>query len=511
MKQYETFELRFSGAVLTENWADIDLTAKFTCNGKSRMVKGFYDGDGTYIVRYLPEEAGEYSWHVQGCISAQGKVTCEPADGAHGMVHAVGTHFEYADGTPFYPFGTTVYALASQEDALVAQTLETLRNAPFNKVRMCVFPKHYDYNHNEPPYYAFEKNADGSWDVSRPCIAFWHRFEQILDEIMAMGIQVDLILFHPYDRWGFNAMTQQENLAYLDYLLRRLSAEPNIWWSLANEYDLAMAHKTLADWEEIEEYVAANDPFHHLLSNHNCMCFWDATRPNVTHASLQTKAHTEIPRWLKEYGKPVIIDECGYEGNLMHLWGSLSAQEMVHRFWRAVSSGAYGTHGETFLSDDDVLWWARGGKLKGESPKRIAFLREIIESLPGPLEPFQVGFSRIGMLTTDELAQVVRMADNGFVQTFGGSALRMKERDRWAHMNAEHTYQAHYGEECYMHFCDRQCYGEMVLVLPENRQYRIEIIDAWNMTREVFAENVSGKTMVKLPGRESMAVLAVRV
>ena len=62
-----------------------------------------------------------------------------------------------------------------------------------------------------------------------------------------------------------------------------------------------------------------------------------------------------------------------------------------------------------------------------------------------------------------------------------------------------------------MHFCDRQCYSEMMLELPENKQYRIEIIDAWNMTREVFAEKVSGKTLVKLPGRESMAVLAVRV
>lgn len=30
--------------------------------------------------------------------------------------------------------------------------------------------------------------------------------------------------------------------------------------------------------------------------------------------------------------------------------------------------------------------WARGGVLKGESPARIAFLREILESLPGLLE-----------------------------------------------------------------------------------------------------------------------------
>lgn len=39
----------------------------------------------------------------------------------HGMVKAVGTHFEYEDGTHFYPFGTTVYALAHQEDNLIDQ------------------------------------------------------------------------------------------------------------------------------------------------------------------------------------------------------------------------------------------------------------------------------------------------------------------------------------------------------------------------------------------------------
>ena len=44
--------------------------------------------------------------------------------------------------------------------------------------------------------------------------------------------------------------------------------------------------------------------------------------------------------------------------------------------------------GETYLSDDDVLWWAKGGKLKGKSPERIAFLRELMESLPSAIEPF---------------------------------------------------------------------------------------------------------------------------
>ena len=512
MRQYETFELAFQGMHLADSWAQVGLTAEFTCGGTVKTVKGFYDGDGRYVVRFLPEKAGTWDWKVTGCVKAEGKEICGETEKQHGLVKAVDTHFEYEDGGVFLPFGTTVYALASQEDALVDQTLESLRNAPFNKVRMCVFPKDYDYNKNEPPLYAFEKRADGSWDTGRPDIAFWQRFERIMDRIGTMGIQVDLILFHPYDRWGFSRMPREDNLRYLDYLLRRFAAKPYIWWSLANEYDLNMDAKSLAEWEEIEEYVADNDPYHHLLSNHNCMCFWDFSRPNVTHASIQTKALTEIPRWIREYRKPVIIDECCYEGNIQHLWGSISGQEMARRFWRCCASGGYCTHGETFLSDDDVLWWSRGGTLKGESPRRIAFLREIMESLPGPLEPSGSSFLELCQLDGDDFrAALAEVPENmrEFVRLFSGSIRRMDLQNRSLHLAGEHTWESHCGEEAYLTYCDLQCYGRQTIRLPDDKTYRIELIDIWEMSRTVLCEKASGETMLSLPGKEGLAILAV--
>ncbi|MBR1758289.1 MAG: DUF5060 domain-containing protein [Lachnospiraceae bacterium] len=515
MRQYETFELVYEGPVLANEYARVDVTAEFCCEDETKVVKGFYDGDGRYVVRFLPEKTGNYTWHVSGVVDGCGEAFCDPAgEGHHGIVKAVETHFECEDGTLFTPFGTTVYALASQEDALVEETLESLKNAPFNKVRMCVFPKHYDYNHNEPPYYAFEKKEDGSWDVGRPNLQFWHRFEAILHRIAAMDIQIDLILFHPYDRWGFARLPQQDNLKYLDYLLRRLSAMPNIWWSLANEYDLNLASKSMRDWEEIEEYVAANDPYGHPLSNHNCMAFWDASRPAITHASYQTKALTEIARWIEKYQKPLIIDECCYEGNLQHFWGSISGREMVYRFWRCYASGAYCTHGETFLSDDEILWWARGGKLKGESPKRIAFLREIIESLPGALTPIQNGLVKLALATPEQLEEMLKVLPEemrGFVQTFGNSLQMMNETERLIHLSGEHEWTAQVKEEAYLWFNDKQCYAIQDLRLPEDKKYRIEMIDVWEMTREVIEEEVTGPTRIHLPGREGLAVLATRI
>ena len=507
MKQYETFELRFEGKRLTEGWASIDLAASFTHGGETRTVKGFYDGGGQYVIRFLPEQPGEYAWRVTGAVSAEGKASCEPANGLRGPVRAVGEHFEYANGGLFLPFGTTVYALASQDDALVEETLRSLQAAPFNKVRMCVFPKHYDYNRNEPPFYAFEKRPDGGWDTSRPCIAFWHRLEGILKRIQEMGIQIDLILFHPYDRWGFASLPRESNLEYLDYLLRRLSAMPGVWWSLANEYDLDQ--KSLAEWEEIEEYVAAGDPYRHLLSCHNCMCFWDFSRENVTHCSIQTKALTEIPRWIKRYQKPVVIDECCYEGNLPHLWGSIPAREMVRRFWRCCASGGYCTHGETLLAGNDILWWARGGTLRGESAARIAFLRRIMESLPGPLAPSDGGLAAWAQLSETEIMEKAPAEARDFLRLFAASVRRMEDRDKWLQLAAEHCWEAHCGEDAYLLYCDLQCYSEQTLRLPEHRRYRVDVIDTWGMARSTVLENACGDTRVPLPGREGMAILAV--
>ena len=78
----------------------------------------------------------------------------------------------------------------------------------------------------------------------------------------------------------------------------------------------------------------------------------------------------------------VIFDECKYEGNIPKRWGDISAEELTRRFWLGTASGAYVGHGETYLDPHDILWWSKGGVLHGESPRRIAFLRGILEAGP---------------------------------------------------------------------------------------------------------------------------------
>ena len=84
MRQYETFELAFSGTAPEGGEAQVDLDAVFTNQGTKISVKGFYAGNGTYKVRFYPEAAGLWQWKVSGVVEASGEEECVAAEGQPG-------------------------------------------------------------------------------------------------------------------------------------------------------------------------------------------------------------------------------------------------------------------------------------------------------------------------------------------------------------------------------------------------------------------------------------------
>ncbi|MBQ7057846.1 MAG: DUF5060 domain-containing protein [Firmicutes bacterium] len=530
--QYEMKELTFKGPEPSGSHVETDLEAVFTLGEEKTTVKGFYAGDGQYRIRFLPLKEGNYTYKVSGIVSDSGSLSVQPARaGQHGPVWAEETHLRFADGTWFHSFGTTVYALAHQSGELTEETFSSLREAPFNKVRMCLFPKHYNYNHNDPDFFPFNilpgrkyefRDApafvDPSdeipvWDVHHPDFRFWDSFEKKLVRLDKMGIQVDLILFHPYDRWGFAKLSPEDNLVYLDYLVRRFAAYPNIWWSLANEYDLCRA-KDLSDWPKFEDKIAETDPYHHLMSNHNCFPLYDFSHEKITHCSCQLRTMTMVPELQRKYGKPVLYDECVYEGNLPETWGSISAAEMVNRFWKVTATGGYCTHGEVFLDpaqeelDEAVLWWAKGGKLKGKSPRRIAFLRSIMEEIGDPLSPVVGGIWNLLTMSETELAQALEKLPSG-MKGLVRVMLSMDKVELTRHVDAEAEFVgATDDRRVFLFYYGTDCHARVTIDLPEDRVYKVEVLDAWNMTRMLANNAASGKTVIRLPGHEYMAVLA---
>jgi hypothetical protein len=393
VEQWGTFELSLPGPTNGNPFTDTVLSATFSQGTNLIEIPGFYDGDGTYRVRFLPETAGEWHYvtHSSAAVLAgrTGDFTATaPAPGNHGPVRVAHTyHFAYADGTPYRELGTTCYAWAFQDETLQRQTLQTLAGAPFNKLRMCVFPKRYDWNTNEPARYPFVGTAPHRWDFTRFNPAYFQHLDQRIRDLQALGIEADLILFHPYDggHWGFDRMPAAADDRYLRYVLARWSAYRNVWWSLANEWDL-MKEKKEADFVRFGELISRADAVHHLLSIHNGMVIFNNTLPWITHASIQNGLAVESPAsaelYRDVYRKPVVYDEVKYEGDIPRRWGNLTAEELVFRFWNGTVAGTYVGHGETYLSADNVLWWSKGGVLKGQSPARLAFLKQVLAGAP---------------------------------------------------------------------------------------------------------------------------------
>ena len=149
-----------------------------------------------------------------------------------------------------------------------------------------------------------------------------------------------------------------------------------------------------------------------------------------------------------------------------HVWGNLTATAMVERFWDATTRGGYMGHGETYLHPEDILWWSKGGVLHGESPARIAFLRDILADTP----------------TLDPLTMEPGWDNN----RLAGRA----------------------GEYYLQYFGNRQP-GFRDIQLPEGATFRADLIDTWNMEVIPIEGEFSGKCRISFP--ETRAWMALRV
>jgi hypothetical protein len=404
------FEASFTAPISGNPYTDVRLSAIFTQGSRNIEVAGFCDGEekgiARFKIRFMPDALGRWTFTLHSSLSSldgqKGSFEAVPAlPGAHGPVSVRNTfHFASADGTPFFPFGTTCYAWMHQSEDLRRQTLDTLAASPFNKVRMCLLPKSYEYNTGEPPLFPFARDAAGKHDFTRPNPEFFQMVERSIAALGERGIVADLILFHPYDSWGFAAMPPEADDFYLRYAVARLAAYSNVWWSMANEWDLMKA-KSLADFDRLFKILETADPYSRLRSIHYSVTMYDYSRPWITHASLQTYDFATAPTYRANWLKPVCYDEVQYEGNLNRRWGNLSGDEMSRRFWLGIVNGCYVTHGETYLDPNDPMdeqnhhpiFWSQGGPLKGTSPKQIAFLRKLVEESAGGLPSTRTGFT----------------------------------------------------------------------------------------------------------------------
>lgn len=477
-EQWGIFEVALKGPSTGNPFQEVLLTAEFTHEHRTIQVKGFYDGEGIYRIRFMPDTTGIWSYKTVSKTPIldghTGLFLCTPAgNGNHGPVTTAHRfHFVHADGSPYFPFGTTTYAFLFTKEENAANSLAGMQGV-FNKSRVCVLPKPLGQGPQILPFPATGADANGRGgtnDYTHFNPEYFQLIEKRIQQLQQAGIEADCILFHPYDAWGYKAMPNEVDDFYLRYVVARLSAFRNVWWSIANEYDLVKA-KTMSDWDRFFRIVQEEDPYGHLRSIHHSGVIYDHSKPWCTHASLQSYDFEKSAERRLAWNKPIIYDEIQYEGDVERRWGNLSAEEMTRRFWLATVRGAYASHGEVFISEETgphahESSWSDAGRLRGESAPRIKFLHGIVAK-----------YTKVGL------------------NEFEGS----------------YYLSAGIPNELYLWYFDYHRPARYEFPLPNTANFEAFLIDPFEMKETKLTDTYSGKSRVQLPGKPFQAIVFQKV
>lgn len=357
--------------------------------GLESTVQAFVSSqDGSQArVRYLPREAGTYHWTAtfqtpDGSAEADGSFMVEESD-HRGIVEVDGWAFRWSNSQqPFFFNSTTAYMMAGLSDERIEQALNRLADKGVTRIRVSLCPSRqadggrwqepqvghrddFTYLYGPWPAHSPASVTEPDFDTSRFQIDYWEKYERLLSLARARNILVQVIFFtdaqepqnYPFDRELI--FEDPAEIAYYQYAINRLAAFSNVEWCITNEWALFRPDEWV---EKVGSFIAANDPYHHLLSVHGHGHFPFRASTWCTHALFQVWDEDGGYDWMLEKRseqlatgtiKPQVNEEYGYEDHYPVPWGggkvapARSADNRRRLAWEITMAGGHQTTGES--------------------------------------------------------------------------------------------------------------------------------------------------------------------
>lgn len=277
----------------SEPFVDVQVDAAFTApSGKVYTMPGFYDGEGTWRVRFCPGEVGRWVVRIGARpenldLAKTSTFEVVPSD-TRGALRATpgeawGFHFE--SGEPAFLLGDTAYNLFGMAHCggdvegflrrRAEQSFDVLR------VRCQVSPFHPPEGYNE-----WQTRRTWPWGGSEQSPRFgrfnldWFRtVDRVVQTAEALDIGFEMIM----EAWGFEfpfnnraVFVPEWEEVWLRYLVARYDAYNSVYfWTLMNEYEFYpdgdWRYNPVADrWAmRIARWVKTLAPHGHVISVHN--------------------------------------------------------------------------------------------------------------------------------------------------------------------------------------------------------------------------------------------------
>lgn len=274
-------------------YADVHLDVLFTApSGRVATIPAFYDGEGTWRVRFNPNEVGDWRFRTVARLpdpglEAEGAFTVVPNE-SRGFVKATpgqGWGFAYENGDPILVFGDTAYHLFAMayEGLDVGSFLERRAEQGFNllRVRFPVSRFHGPAGHN-----LWQTKRTWPWGGSEQAprfdqinLDYFRTVDEVVRQVDALGLGLELIM----EGWGFEFPFNSRQIflpvweqLWMRYLIARYDAFNATWfWTPLNEYEYYpngdWNYKPVSDrWQlEAARWIKATAPHGHPVAAHN--------------------------------------------------------------------------------------------------------------------------------------------------------------------------------------------------------------------------------------------------
>ncbi|MCS7466044.1 DUF4038 domain-containing protein [Stieleria sp. ICT_E10.1] len=371
--QWDVLDIRFRVDRVPGNPIDVAFSADFSSEqGQSLSVKGFYNGNDEYLIRFTPPSAGTWSYSTSSRLEPldqqSGRLTVRPAASHRkGGVQIDPDHklgFAYANGESYFPIAFEsdwLFALDAENPGGIPKTqdlVDTLAETGFNQVVMNVYAhdvnwpkdKQLDpqYDYGSPSVFPF-LGSNESPDHRSLNIEYFKRLDRVIDYLDQKGIVAHLMIYVWNKQVAWPEANSEADNRYFDYVVRRYQAYPNLVWDISKEA-LGYGHTDVQYITDRIDRLRQIDAFDRLVTVHDYgYCRKYPEHVDFVSVQLWQSELYGVMRNVRKAipGKPILnIEHGGYErGPYVVFTGNYVSPEVcLERAYQCVFAGTYPTH-----------------------------------------------------------------------------------------------------------------------------------------------------------------------
>jgi hypothetical protein len=370
-RHYHPCEVVLHSATAHANPFLVDVRARFEGpDGQSTVVPGFFDGDGTWKVRFCPTATGTWRYTTEAedpsLLGQSGELECAPNDNpaVHGALQVDPLHphhFVYEDGSRPFVLGyeaNWLWALGFLEHgaALLDRFCARIASYGYNHVFVNAYAhdtrwapgKSHSEDYGPPPEYAWEGTNEDP-DHLHLNLAYWQNFDVMADALFRHGLTLHLFLkvYNKLVNWPAKRSLADD--LFFKYVVARYQSYSNVVWDFSkesyNEPDKAYVENRLS-------LVRVQDGYRRLVTTHDDWALHFERRYAGALDFVTDQKHDQLSERIihlrRALGCPVINEEFAYEcgpGGVedlsYHPRVRHTPEEHVLRSWEVVLGGGY--------------------------------------------------------------------------------------------------------------------------------------------------------------------------